>query len=195
MIEKHIPGFLDLLYQPDVAKLTNIEEIRDAFHTNQILSKNTASDAFDTIALDATEVLYIGSWFGFLTHHLAEQHPNVNFTEIDLDMRCNIISQKFNYMLNNYRGHHTADINSFDRQDNYDTIINLSCEHMDTQWFDRIKPGTKMVLQSNNLLIDDHVNNCKSLDEFKFKYPFTNLKYGRTLKLNVMERYTIAGIK
>lgn len=39
-IESYIPKFLDMLYDGEIAKHLTIEEVRDAFHTNQIESKN-----------------------------------------------------------------------------------------------------------------------------------------------------------
>jgi hypothetical protein len=66
---------------------------------------------------------------------------------------------------------------------------------MTTDWYDRIKPGTQLIMQSNNLVIDDHINNCKSLDDFKSKYPLSEVKYDTTLELNIFNRFTLAGIK
>jgi len=86
----------------------------------------------------------------------------------------------------NYLGHHTADINSFDRHYQYDTIINLSCEHMSADWFKDIKSGTQLILQSNNLAIDGHINKCESLEDFKSKYSLSEIKYDNTLKLNIL---------
>jgi len=194
-IEEYIPKFLDMLYDEEISKNLSLDEIRDAFHTNQIQSKKEASLAFDVVSGDAKKVLYIGSWLGFLTHVLIEKYPNIDFTEIDMDMRCKAISDRFNYLYKNYLGHHTADIDSFDRHHQFDTIINLSCEHMTLDWFNDIKPGTQLVMQSNNLVIDDHINNCDSLETFKNKYPLSETKYSQTLKLNIFDRYTIAGIK
>jgi len=194
-IEEYIPKFLDMLYDEEILKNLSLDEMRDAFHTNQIQSKKEAILGFDTISKNATSVLYIGSWLGFLTRVLIEKYPNIDFTEIDMDMRCKAISGRFNYLFKNYLGHHTADIDSFDRHYQFDTIINLSCEHMNMDWFNDIKPGTQLIMQSNNLIIDDHINNCDSLETFKNKYPLSETKYSQTLKLNVFDRFTIAGIK
>jgi hypothetical protein len=194
-IEEYIPKFLDMLYDEEILKNLSLDEMRDAFHTNQIQSKKEAILGFDTISKNATSVLYIGSWLGFLTRVLIEKYPNIDFTEIDMDMRCKAISGRFNYLFKNYLGHHTADIDSFDRHYQFDTIINLSCEHMNMDWFNDIKPGTQLIMQSNNLIIDDHINNCDSLETFKNKYPLSEIKYSQTLKLNVFDRFTIAGIK
>jgi len=194
-IEEYIPRFLDMLYDEEIAKHLTIEEVRDAFHTNQIESKKQASLAFDAVSDDAKKVLYIGSWLGFLTRVLIEKYPNIDFTEIDMDKRCKEISGRFNYTFKNYLGHQSMNIDVFGHEHEFDTIINLSCEHMTTDWYNRVKPGTQLIMQSNNLVIDDHINNCKSLDDFKSKYPLSEIHYENTLELNVFNRFTLAGVK
>jgi hypothetical protein len=194
-IESYIPKFLDMLYDEEIAKHLSIVEIRDAFHTNQIESKKQASLAFEAVSGNANKVLYIGSWLGFLTRVLVEKYPSINFYEVDMDTRCKEVSGRFNYTFKNYLGHQSVNIDDFESINDFDTVVNLSCEHMTTNWYNRIKPGTQLIMQSNNLVIDDHINNCKSLDDFKSKYPLSEIKYSQTLKLNVFDRFTIAGIK
>jgi hypothetical protein len=194
-MEEYIPKFLDMMYDSEIAKHLTIEEVRDAFHTNQIQSKKQASLAFDSISSNAEKVLYIGSWLGFLTRVLIEKYPNISFEEVDMDTRCKEISGRFNYTFKNYLGHQSMNIDDFGREQEFDTIINLSCEHMTTDWYDRIKSGTKLVIQSNDLVIEDHINNCKTLDDFKKKYPLKKIEYSNTLELNVFNRFTLSGIK
>lgn len=196
-MEEYIPKFLDMMYDSEIAKHLTIEEVRDAFHTNQIQSKKQASLAFDAVSGNAKRVLYIGSWLGFLTRVLIEKYPNINFSEVDMDTRCKEVSGRFNYTFKNYLGHQSIDINdeNFKRWNEFDTIINLSCEHMTTDWYNRIKPGTQLIMQSNNLVIDDHINNCESLDDFKSKYPLSKIHYENTLELNVFNRFTLSGVK
>ena len=194
-IESYIPKFLDMLYDEEIAKHLSIVEIRDAFHTNQIESKKQASLAFEADSDNANKVLYIGSWLGFLTRVLIEKYPSINFYEVDMDTRCKEVSGRFNYTFKNYLGHQSLNIDDFESINDFDTVINLSCEHMTTDWYNRIKPGTQLVMQSNNLVIDDHINNCKSLDDFKRKYPLSEVKYDTTLELNIFNRFTLSGVK
>ena len=194
-MEEYIPKFLDMMYDSEIAKHLTIEEVRDAFHTNQIKSKKQASLAFDSISSNAEKVLYIGSWLGFLTRALVEKYPSINFYEVDMDTRCKEVSGRFNYTFKNYLGHESINIDDFEAINEFDTIINLSCEHMTTDWYKRIKPGTQLVIQSNNLVIEDHINNCKSLDDFKSKYPLSKISYENTLELNVFNRFALSGVK
>lgn len=194
-MEEYIPKFLDMLYDEEIAKHLTIEELRDAFHTNQIESKKQASLAFEAVSGNANKVLYIGSWLGFLTRVLVEKYPSIKFYEVDMDTRCKEVSGRFNYTFKNYLGHQSVNIDDFESINDFDTVVNLSCEHMTTNWYNRIKPGTQLIMQSNNLVIDDHINNCKSLDDFKSKYPLSEVKYDTTLELNIFNRFTLAGIK
>ena len=196
-IESYIPKFLDMIYDDEIAKHLTIEEVRDAFHTNQIESKKQASLAFDSISSNANKVLYIGSWLGFLTRALVEKYPSINFYEVDMDTRCKEVSGRFNYTFKNYLGHQSANIEdkNFNVWHEFDTIINLSCEHMSINWYHKVAPGTQLIMQSNNLVIDDHINNCESLDDFKSKYSLSEIKYDTTLELNIFNRFTLAGIK
>ena len=194
-IESYIPKFLDMMYDSEIAKHLTIEEVRDAFHTNQIESKKQASLAFETVSDNANKVLYIGSWLGFLTRVLIEKYPSINFYEVDMDTRYKEVSGRFNYTFKNYLGHQSINIDDFESLNDFDTIINLSCEHMTTDWYNRVKPGTQLIMQSNNLVIDDHINNCKSLDAFKSKYPLSEIKYENALELNVFTRFTLSGKK
>ena len=194
-IESYIPKFLDMMYDGEIAKHLTIEEVRDAFHTNQIESKKQAILAFDSISDNANKVLYIGSWLGFLTRVLIEKYPSVNFYEVDMDTRCKEVSGRFNYTFKNYLGHQSTNIDDFESLNDFDTIISLSCEHMTTDWYNRVKPGTQLIMQSNNLVIDDHINNCKSLDAFKSKYTLSASLLDQKLELNIFNRFKLAGIK
>jgi hypothetical protein len=195
MIETYISAFFDILYEENIASLTTMEEVRDAFHTNQIHSKNQAITALSHLPNHGGKVLYIGSWFGFLTHYICHRYPTFIIDEIDIDPRCNVISKRLNSKFHNYGTHFTEDVLTFDGLEHYDTIINLSSEHMTSEWFERIPAGKQCLIQSNNLSIEDHTNVCYSVDEIKNKYPLSSISYESAMKLNVLTRFTISGIK
>jgi hypothetical protein len=190
-----VPQFLDMLYQEDVINLTSLTEVRDAFHSNQLRSKEEAACALRSSCTHTGSLLYIGSWFGVYTRAICDEYPEMEVDSVDMDLRCKFISDRFNQSVKNYRENFVCDINCFDRLNNYDTIINLSSEHMSNNWFDRIEPGKSVVIQSNNLPISDHINTCASLEEMIAKFPMADTKYATELKLNVYTRFTLAGIK
>ena len=80
-----------------------------------------------------------------------------------------------------------------------DTIINTSCEHIldFNKWFETIPSGTKVILQSNNLDIPEHVNKVNSIEEFVTMCPLTTYTVAEGKKMEKMEytRYLIVGIK
>lgn len=59
--------------------------------------------------------------------------------------------------------------------DKPDVIINTSCEHIENFpfWMDTLPKNTLLILQSNDLVIDEHINRVSSIEEFKEQ---TNLK-------------------
>ena len=194
-MEKYIPKFFDMLYDESVASLISLQEIRDAFHSNQIHSKHQAVNALSHLPNHTGKLLYIGSWIGFLTHYICKEYPNFMVDEIDIDTRVEHVSRYFNSKFYNYGTHYATDVLHFEEIHNYNTVVNLSSEHMPSDWFEKVKPGTQCVIQSNNLNIEDHINLCYSIEELKQKFPLSSICYENTMKLNVFTRYTISGIK
>ncbi len=195
MIEQYIPKFLDILYEKPILDYFTLEEIRDAFHSNQMISKNQAAIAFKHLPAKPRNVLYIGSWIGFFTHYLCDSYQNATVTELDLDERCKPISKRFNQKFSNYIESYTGDVFDFGKIAEYDTVVNLSCEHMSTEWYDLIPIGTDVVLQSNNFKIPTHTNTCDTLKEMYCKYPISSVYYLEETELNVYTRFTLAGKK
>lgn len=194
-ITSYIPKFFDELYKEEVKNLTSIEEVRDAFHSNQITSKNEALFALSRLPIKSGEMLYIGSWFGFLSYAICDIYPNYTVDEVDIDPRCKTISTSLNKNHKNFRESFTSDVFLLPNVNNYKTVVNLSSEHMASEWFDRFEMGTQFVIQCNNLDIDDHVNLCYNIKEFQTRYSLSEIFYLSELKLNIYSRYTIAGIK
>lgn len=191
-VTKHIPWVMQSLYNPSILQLTTLEEIRDAFRTDQIKGKswllNQLKDCDRNLSL-----LVIGSWFGFTSYCLFQMGFN-NITETDLDSRLELMSRNINKDIPNFK-HLNNDVNDLDLS-SYDLIINTSCEHInDNRWFDNIRPGTLVVLQSTNLKAHDHTNTVENLEEMKSKYSL-NLQYSDKLELNkTYSRFMLIGSK
>ena len=67
---------------------------------------------------------------------------------------------------------------------------------MSNEWYNKIPNGSKVLIQSNNFdKIDDHINCVTDIDDMKSKYPMQQILYSNTLKLNLYNRLTLAGIK
>jgi hypothetical protein len=59
-----------------------------------------------------------------------------------------------------------------------DLVINTSCEHFDSAaWWDHLPQGQLVALQSNDMTHDEHVNNCRSLEDFCARHPLGDLYF------------------
>jgi len=77
-----------------------------------------------------------------------------------------------------------------------DVVINTSCEHMTTEWFNTVASNQLVIIQSNNNPdYEGHVNTCKSLDEFCEKYSLNNIFYKGELELPIYKRFMQIGFK
>lgn len=57
-------------------------------------------------------------------------------------------------------------------------LINTSCEHMPTDWFETADSDQLIVMQTNNNPnFDGHVNICSSVEEMQEKYPLSDVKF------------------
>ena len=197
MIEKYIPKFLSCLYDERIKDVIPGQELIDMFHSNQINSIYEILKAADTLRLQGmpTKTLYIGSWMGFKTKLFSEYY-GLNITEVELDKRCKAVSEIWNSDNKNYDGHIQGDATKLNKEfyEDFKTVINPSCEHMNDEWYYNIPDGTFMILQSNDFDIPQHTNIVKNIQEMKNKYKMRDI-YSCTLQCTVYQRFTLAGIK
>ena len=197
MIEKYIPKFLNCLYDERIKDVIPGQELIDMFHSNQINSIYEILKATDTLRLQGmpTKTLYIGSWMGFKTKLFSEYY-GLNITEVELDERCKAVSEIWNSDNKNYDGHIQGDATQLNKEfyEDFKTVINPSCEHMNDDWYYNIPDGTFMILQSNDFDIPQHTNIVKNIQEMKNKYKMRDI-YSCTLQCTVYQRFTLAGIK
>ena len=194
--EQYIPKFMDTMYSEKIKDLVRRDELIDMFHTNQMISKYEIMKAISTFDISNLNVLYIGSWMGYLTHFLCNDF-NCKVFEIDLDPRCKPVSEKFNSENKNYMGHLTVDANQCNKDfySDFDVVINLSTEHMSDDWFKKLNTGTKVAIQCNNFdSLEDHNHCVYCLKELKQRFKLSNTLFESTLKCTVYDRYTLVGI-
>jgi len=193
-----IPYVINCLYHDEISSEIKFEEIRDAFRLKQIQSKAWLLNYIKKFTIDSNvdisdkKILVIGSWIGFTSFCLKKLGFNY-IDEIDPDPRL----EKFSNFLNRHNRffkHYTDDVNNIDIE-NYDYIVNTSCEHIkNNQWFDNISNRTLIFLHSNNLEGYDHVNICKNLEEMILKYKM-NLMFQGRLELGNYDRFMLIGHK
>ena len=77
-----------------------------------------------------------------------------------------------------------------------DWVINTSCEHMNSSWFETADSDQLIIMQSNNSPdFDGHINTCSDLEHFKAKYPMSNIKFAGELKTPAYTRFMQIGYK
>ena len=75
-------------------------------------------------------------------------------------------------------------------------IINTSCEHMSTLWYDSVDSDQLIIMQTNNSPeFEGHINICETIDDMSNKYPLSNTLYIGELITPAYTRYMQIGYK
>ena len=77
-----------------------------------------------------------------------------------------------------------------------DWIINTSCEHMSTLWYDSVDSDQLIIMQTNNSEeFEGHINTCESAEEMQLKYPLSETRYVGELITPAYTRFMQIGYK
>jgi len=77
-----------------------------------------------------------------------------------------------------------------------DWIINTSCEHMSTLWYDSVDKDQLIIMQTNNSdEFDGHINPCYTQSEMQEKYPLSKTLYVGALETPAYTRFMQIGYK
>jgi hypothetical protein len=171
------------------------------FSKSQVLSKIWMAEILTKFNLNFTNILLIGGW---LTHHslyLKDINYNKLFS-IDPNAELNDLIAIINpeaYVENK------SIIECFDADNNLtfydkvidpDLVINTSSEHMDTEWFTKLKSGTTVFIENNSDSTDEeHINYSETLPDFLRKYPLTTTYYRGEITFPSYKRYALYGVK
>lgn len=75
-------------------------------------------------------------------------------------------------------------------------VINTSCEHMDTHWFDTADSEQLIAMQTNDSEgYAGHINTCKSIEEMFEKYPMRKRMYAGIMRTPAYTRFMQIGYK
>jgi len=182
----------------------------DAFSAGQIESKIWAAEQlelvikkFDTGPL---RMYVLGGWYSLL-HFILSVRKNIDIEycrSVDLDPIVSYNANKINnaWEIKDWKFRaYPFDANNVNyAQEKINCVINTSTEHFNNNnWFKNIDKGTLVLLQSNDLLIDEHVSRPDSLDDFIKTYPLTSLKFSGTMNFQFKNmsynRHMIISIK
>lgn len=170
------------------------------FSKSQVFSKIWMAEVLTKFNLNFNNILLIGGW---LTHH-SLYLKDINFGKlysVDPDKDINDLIE----IINPDAFVENKQINEcFDENNNIvfynsilkpDLVINTSSEHMDTEWFNRLAPGTTVFIENNNDDIPEHINSSETFDEFLSKYPVSKTYYKGEMTFPKYKRYALYGVK
>jgi hypothetical protein len=183
-----------------------------AFSKGQLASKSWLLDElYHNTEKNNPTVAILGSWIGALVDPLHRSFDIERIYGIDMDAESIEKSEKLNqpYVQDSwkYKGV-VADVDMLDCSNmEFETggeliqvkpnwIINTSCEHMNTGWFDTVDSDQLIIMQTNNSNeFDGHINPCYTIDQMFEKYPLKNILYAGELNIPAYTRYMQIGYK
>lgn len=177
---------------------------KDAFSSGQIGSKIWLCEKLEQLKWKSNLTHIYGGWYGITAFLLLSRGKfKVNRIEsYDFDPECESVADIINenWVWQNWKFKaHTADCNTLNSS-SADLIINTSTEHFDSLlWFNYIPPGTRVILQGNNMPHDDHKVTTNTIEEFKKEYPLSEFVYAGQKEFNYPDwqftRFMIIGYK
>lgn len=211
-----IANIMDYFYRPNPQ--IEYTELRDALSKGQLGSKYwlrealtdaiCADEDFDVFADIGTKfnVAVIGGWLGTLPFMISQSSFGYHidkYSVIDRDQRCQEFAEHLNFELVKDGKFEYVAFDVFHpvaakAVAEADIVINTACEHFkDYSWLDLVRPGARVVAQSNNYTGPvDHVNICVSADNLKDKLNLSKVEFVGTMELpNVYDRYMVIGKK
>ena len=185
-----------------VRNSSNYKRTLESFWGGQLESKTwliTELEKLTRSRINATVVIH-GGWNGVLASMLFNSNigiKHITSIDIDPDVRETAFTINKRYEMEGRFDAIAADMTDY--QYKADIVINTSCEHITQKeykkWLANVPDHATIVLQSNNYIIDEHINCSKSLDDFITKSDLQTLKYKGVLKLPKYDRYLLIGDK
>ena len=184
---------------------------KDAFSIGQLISKAWLLDVLSNTSIQPYQTWAIlGCWVGALVPFLHRTMPIDRIYGFDIDPKSIELAEYLNrrYLTGwKFKGV-VADVAQLNCQNmEFITdgelisvkpyaIINTSCEHMDSQWFDSVADDQLIIMQTNNsTAYEDHINTCDSVEDMQERYPLKRTIYAGEMKIPVYSRYMQIGYK
>ena len=177
---------------------------KDSFSNGQIDSKLWMCREFENLDWVSNLTHIYGGWYGLNAFLLLsrEKFKTNRIESFDIDPNCEPIADMINenWVIKGWQFKaFTLDCNGYVRG-GADLVINTSTEHFTTKdWFNNIRPGTRVVLQGSNMKRDDIFVKSNSLDEFLEHYPLSSIAYQGSLDFTYPDwqftRYMVIGTK
>lgn len=188
-------------------ELYNLEEssgysLQGSFTHDLTKSKVWLMSELAKVQQDFSTIYVLGSWFGNLALYMTLD-PVIQADQIiNVDVKSEWLQQS-QRMLQHVGAdnvqHMLSDANKLDYRQlgNHGAVINTSLTDMDGRaWFDRIPPGTVVVMQARD---QNSGNQFSSADDILEKFPLSQVSYSGSLQLQDPEtpyrRFMVIGTK
>ena len=175
---------------------------QDAMARGQINSKQWILHQLEALGMTRlNRVIVCGGWLGTLSRLILDSEViHASYVEsLDIDMDATIAAGELNmeYLADNTFLARLGDCYDSVYED-YDTIINTSCEHFDrfSEWWGRVPIGKLCVLQSNDFFeCDEHVNCVNNEQELATQAVMQKVLYAGSMPAYKYTRFMVIGIK
>ena len=185
----------------------------DAFSLGQLASKAWLLDTlFRIVPLKSNaEVALLGCWIGSIVPFLHRGLTIKRIYGFDIDPNSIALADEFNreHVEKDWKFKGVvADMSMVPTNDMQfevngqliefkpDWVINTSCEHMDTEWFDTADSDQLIIMQTNDSPdFDGHVNTCDSIEEMQERYPLSNTMYVGSITTPAYTRFMQIGYR
>jgi len=186
---------------------------RDAFSLGQLVSKGWL---IDTLAAHqghhgVPTIAMLGCWVGAGVEPLLRKFNIKRIYGFDSSPEAISLAEEFNavHVVNDWKFKGVvADVDMLDLDspafetggelitERANWIINTSCEHMSTEWFESVGANQLVIMQTNNSVnFDGHINVCESLNEVYSKYPLSRVVYSGKMVTPLYTRFMQIGFK
>ena len=187
---------------------------RDAFSKGQLVSKLWLLEKLyehNKNWEDPHTIAILGCWIGSMVDFLQKSFRINRVYGFDVDPASIELAEKFNahYVQDNWKFKGVvADVNMLETsymvfetggeliEVTPSIVINTSCEHMGTEWFETAGASQLIIMQTNDSpQYEGHINTCGSIKEMQDKYPLTNTLYAGEMITPAYTRYMQIGYK
>lgn len=186
---------------------------KDAFSKGQLASKSWLLEKlFKSVTYDKEyTVAVLGCWVGSIIQPLFNVANIKRVYGLDIDPAAIELAERFNqrYVQDGWKFKGVVADASTQCTSNmmFETggeliqvtpslVINTSCEHMDTHWFETADSEQLIAMQTNDSEgYVGHINTCKSIEEMFEKYPMRKRMYAGIMKTPAYTRFMQIGYK
>jgi hypothetical protein len=175
-----------------------------ALNRKQIQSKLFLREhLIDILGGEHDRIWILAGWYGVLAAILFND-PRFSIGSIvsfDRDERCAPVAMLLNrrYVADGRFEARTKDIYDLDYAAQASSlVINTSCEHLPdvARWLNLLRPGTPVVLQSNNYWREpDHLNCVGSVAEFERQAQLSRVLYAGSIAAKNYQRFMLIGYR